>query len=119
MLLNKIKLLTRQFHPRCKQDNETRKQRFKVHLLQEDTIWRTYCYCLNQYLEQRAMSLDINTDRQDFKAVMINTATEVLRKRYKSIRKKGLTVQNDYIASLVNDMKRKIRNQIVKVGTDT
>jgi hypothetical protein len=43
---------------------------------------------------------------QDFKAVIIRTATEALDRRYKSIRKKGPTIWNDYTASLVNDKKK-------------
>jgi hypothetical protein len=63
MLLTKIKLLTRWFHSRRKQP-ETRKQenkRFKVHLLQEDNM-RLYCQRLDQYLDQRAVSPDINME---------------------------------------------------------
>jgi hypothetical protein len=52
------------------------------------------------------MSLDINLEGQDFKDVKIKTATEVLGTIYKRIRKKGLTVWNDYIASLVSDKKK-------------
>jgi hypothetical protein len=42
MLLTKIKLLTRWSHSRRKQQPKIRKQRFKVHLLQENSIRRLY-----------------------------------------------------------------------------
>jgi hypothetical protein len=60
MALNKTKLLTRRFHPRRKQENETRKQSFKVNLLQQDSIRSSECHHLNQYLHLRSTSLDIN-----------------------------------------------------------
>jgi hypothetical protein len=52
------------------------------------------------------MSLDMNTQWQGFKAVIIKTAIEVLERRYKRIRKEGLTVWNNYFASLVNGKKK-------------
>jgi hypothetical protein len=37
------------------------------------------------------MSVDINMEWQDFKAIIIKTATDILGRRYKIIRKKGLS----------------------------
>jgi len=42
---------------------------------------------------------------QDFRAIIIKTATKILGRRYKRITKKGLTILNDYIALLL--MKRR------------
>jgi len=95
--------LTRWFHSRLKQEIET--NRFKVHLLHEDSIRRLYCHCLDQYVDKGAMS-EINMEWQHFKAIIIKTATEVLGRRYKRIRKKGLIFLNGYIASHINDKKK-------------
>jgi hypothetical protein len=49
---------------------------------------------------------EINMEWQHFKAIIIKTATEVLGRRYKRIRKKGLIFLNGYIASHINDKKK-------------
>jgi hypothetical protein len=77
-------------HLRCKQGNEPRKQRFSVYLSQQDSVRRLYCHHPDQYLDQRAMSPDINTKWHNFKAVIIKTVTEVLWRSCKRIRKKRI-----------------------------
>jgi hypothetical protein len=67
-----------------------RKEYFRIHLLREDSIRRLYCQRLDQYLDNRTISLDINTEWEDLKETIVKAASEVLGKRYMRTLKKGL-----------------------------
>jgi hypothetical protein len=69
-----------------------RKEYFRIHLLREDSIRRLYCQCLDQYLNNRTISLDINTEWEDLKETRVKAASEVLGKRYMRTLKKGLKI---------------------------
>lgn len=105
MLMTKIKILKRWLKLGTKKENGSKKQTFKVYLLKEDSIRRLYCQRLDKYLDQRGISLNVNTEWEDLKQIIIQAATEALGKRNKKLTKRGLSIWNEKIASLIKDKK--------------
>ena len=57
-----------------------KKEAFKTHFLKEHSI-RLYCQHLDEYLDDRALILDMNLEWNDLKEVIQKAASETLGKR--------------------------------------
>lgn len=77
-----------------------------MHLLQQESIRRLYYLRLLDYIDQRAVSTNINEEWHDLKDIIIKAAGEALGSRSTKKRKKGLYIWNDEIQEIIENKKR-------------
>lgn len=105
-LISKIRIPPRWQKPKKKHTLESVQTYYKVHLLKQDSIRKLYCKRLDECIDHRALSTDVNQEWEDLRNIIEEAAYESLGKRNKRRSKRGISIWNDETKQIVEDKRK-------------